>query len=119
MLGARACAGLEPARPVLVRGSDEGREQRMRFERLGFELWMELAAQKPGMVRNLADFHVNGVGSLAGDPQPSARQNLFVLPVELVTMPMTFADLRRSVSAFGEASRCEQAGIRSQPHGST
>ena len=43
---------------MLVGGADERSEQRMRLQRLRFELRMELAAQEPGMIRDLADLDV-------------------------------------------------------------
>ena len=61
--GSRACDA--PARvltvAMLVGGADERLEQRMRLHRLRFELGMELAAEKPGMVGDLADLDVRAV----------------------------------------------------------
>ena len=54
---------------VLQRGADEGFEQGMRLERLGFELGMELAAEIPGMAGELADFDVDAVRGFAGEAQ--------------------------------------------------
>src|SRR5262245_10715922 len=42
---------------ILVGGRDKGPEQRMRLERLGFELGMELATQIPRVIGKLADLH--------------------------------------------------------------
>src|SRR5580700_9767640 len=60
---------------------DEGAEQRVRLERLGFELGMELAAQVPGMVPDFADFHVNSVGSLAGQAEAVLLEEIFIFAV--------------------------------------
>ena len=65
------------ARMTRVRGAsygraDEGDEQRVRLQRLRLELGMELAAEEPGMVGDLADLDVRAVGRLAGDAQAGA-----------------------------------------------
>src|SRR5215471_12996177 len=78
--------------PVLERCADEGAEQRVRLQRLGLELGMELAAQIPGMIGQLADLHVNSVRRFAGEAQSMPLQNAFVLAIELVTMTVALAD---------------------------
>src|SRR6202035_3611422 len=83
---------------ILVSCAKEGCKQRMRLKRLGFELWMELAAQEPRMVRDFADFHVHAVRRLAGNAHTACRENLLVFPIELVTMPMPFTDLGLAIS---------------------
>ena len=60
----------DPPLPVLSRRSDERLEQRVRLHRLALEFRMELASEKPGMIRDLADLDVRIIGRLAGDPQP-------------------------------------------------
>ena len=45
----------------------EGGEERMRFERLGFEFGVELAAEEPGVIGGFDDFDVIFVGGAAGD----------------------------------------------------
>ena len=50
-------------------GADECAEQRMRLERLRFELGMELAAEVPRMIRDLADLDIHAVRGLACEPQ--------------------------------------------------
>src|SRR5271155_2365421 len=52
MFGTHALRRLRALQPLRARGSDECGEQRVRFERLGLEFRMELAAQEPGMIRN-------------------------------------------------------------------
>jgi len=52
---------------VLERGADEGGEERVRLEGLGFEFGVELAAEEPRVVRGFDDFDVVVVGSTAGD----------------------------------------------------
>src|ERR1035437_10017875 len=50
---------------LLFRRADEALEQRVRLHGLGFELGMELAAQIPRMVADLADLDVRTVRRLA------------------------------------------------------
>src|SRR5438034_6048576 len=69
----------QPSLAILVGGPDEGPEQRMRLERFRFEFGMELAAQIPGVVADLADLDVGVVRCLAGDPEPGGRQDLLIL----------------------------------------
>ncbi len=64
-LASRARAGLF----VFQRGADEGGEERMGFERLGFEFGMELATEEPGVLGGFDDFDVIFVGSAAGDAE--------------------------------------------------
>ena len=47
-------------------------EQRVRSERLGFELGMKLAAHEPRMIGNLHDLHVDAVRRAARDTEPGA-----------------------------------------------
>ena len=52
---------------VLEGSADESRKKWMGLERLGFEFGMELAAEKPGMVRHFDNFNVIFVGGAAGN----------------------------------------------------
>jgi|GEM_PF-5409333 len=47
---------------VLMRGGDEGLEQRMRLVGLALEFWMELARDKKRMVFRLEDLDEFAVG---------------------------------------------------------
>src|SRR5712691_11559005 len=108
---------LHPAALVLERGADEGTEQRMRLQRLGLELGMELAAQIPGVIRDLSDLDVNGVRRFTREPKSVPLQDVFVFAVEFVTVAMALADFGFSVSGAREAAGCEQARISAQAHG--
>src|ERR1035437_2831227 len=77
---------------LLFRGADEALEQRVRLHGLGFELGMELAAEIPRMVADLADLDVGIVGRLARDLKARRLQALFVLAIELVAVAMAFVD---------------------------
>src|SRR5690348_11760902 len=59
----------DTALAVLVRRADEGLEQGMRLHGLGLELGMELAAEKPRVIGDLADLDVGAVRGLSRDAQ--------------------------------------------------
>src|SRR5208283_206531 len=50
-----------PLQPVLVSRSHESLEQRMRLQRLGFELGMKLAPDEMRMVRKLHDLDIRSI----------------------------------------------------------
>src|SRR5438105_1253789 len=103
---------------IVERGAHERAEQRMRLQGLRLELRMELAAQEPGMIRELADLDVNAVGSLSGQPQTVLFQNSFVFAIEFVAVAMTLADLTPPVCLTCETVVRQLAGIRPQAHSS-
>jgi len=67
-------AGGAVRRGTLAGRADERGEQRMRFQRRGLELRMELAAQEPRVVGDFHDFHVDAIRRAAGDGRPPAAQ---------------------------------------------
>src|SRR4029077_13399621 len=71
---------------VLEACVNERRKQRMRNQRLRFELGMKLAADEPGVVRDFHDFDVDAVRSAAGDAESSARERVFIFAIKLVTV---------------------------------
>ena len=81
----------------LVAGFDESSEQRVRRERLRFELRMELDRDVPGMRRQLDDLDEFPVERPADDLQPLIRQRLLVEAVEFVPMPVALVDDRLAV----------------------
>src|ERR1017187_2043109 len=109
---------LQPPHALLVGGPDERREQRVRMHRLGLELGVELAAQIPRMARDFADLHVRLVRRLPRNPQPGGRQDLFVLAVEFVAVPVPLDNLARAVRPAGETVLRQAARPPSQAHGS-
>src|SRR5690242_3510538 len=94
----------QPLEAVVIRRLDECREQRVRLERLGLELGVELAAEEIRMLllRQLDDFDIGTIGRRAGDAQACRGQRLLVFAVELVPMAMTLADLDCTVRFRGE-----------------
>ena len=85
-------------------------EQRMRRQRLGLKFRMELAAQKPRMLRRLDNFHVFSVGRPAGDAESRGQQSFFVLAIEFVAVPVALADFRFAVSLRGKRIRLRSHG---------
>ena len=73
-------------------GADECGEERMRFEGLGFEFGVELAAEKPWMLGRLDDLDVIFVGRAAGDEQAGVRESFLVVAVEFVAVAVALAD---------------------------
>src|SRR5260370_32998195 len=57
---------------VLVAGGDEVAEERVRLQRLGFELGGELAAEEEGGGGDLDDFEVGGVGGGGGEGEAAS-----------------------------------------------
>src|SRR5262249_30815896 len=100
------------------RRADECGEQRMRLERLGFELRMEMANEKPRGVRCLDDFHVIIVRRPSGDTQSGGPEDLFGLAVEIVTVAMPLADLCFAVSLVRKGTWLQFARPGAQAHGS-
>ena len=84
----------DPMRAEPARGPDERTEQRMRFERLRFELGVKLAAEIPGMILDLADLDVGAVGRLARDLETVRGQHFLEFAIEFEAMAMALADVR-------------------------
>src|SRR5208283_1979400 len=102
--------GAQPPLPEFVSRADKRLEQRMRLHRLGLELGMELAAQIPRVVGDLANLDVSVIGRLAGEAQAARLQPVFVLTVELIAMAVALVDFARAVRAVGEARFHQLAG---------
>src|SRR5438309_3776543 len=81
------------AMAVLPGCADERRKKRMGGQRLGLELRMELATQKPGVVGRFDDLDVDAVRSAAGDAQARRHERLFILAVKFVAVAVALADL--------------------------
>src|SRR3954469_15387563 len=88
----------------------------MGFERLRFELRVELATEIPRVVCNLAYFNVNAVRCLSGQLQSVAGENRLEFAVGIIAGPVPFADLFGPGSGAGEASLRKPAGICAQAH---
>ena len=89
----------------------------MRLERLGLELGVELAAEEEGVVGDLDDLDVGGVGGGAGDAQAGAGEQGFVLAVEFVAVAVAFGDFGAAVGLGGQRAGLEHAGPGAEAHG--
>jgi len=90
---------------IFQAGADEGGEERVRCQRLGFEFGMELAAQEPGMVRGFDYFYVDAVRCASSDAEAGARESFFVLAVEFVAMAVALGNFQLAVGFGGEGAR--------------
>src|SRR5689334_16827392 len=106
-----------PPHVLPIRRADELFEQRMRLHRLRFELGMELAAEEPRVVRDLADLDVRPVRRFTREPQPAGLQLVFVFPIELVAVAMPLVDIDLAVGAMSEAAFREMTRPASEAHG--
>src|SRR6516165_12369558 len=104
---------------MLVGRTNEGLEERMRLHGLRFELRVELAAQIPGVIRDLADLDVGAVRCFPGDAQPGGLQSVFILAVELVAVAVAFVDFALAIGLTRKAVFGQTAGPASQPHGAS
>src|SRR3954454_18467410 len=104
--------------PILVAGGYEVGKERVRLQRLGFELGMELAAEGEGVAGDLDDLDVGGVRGGSGQAEASSCEDGFVLAVELVPVAVAFGDLGCAVGLGGERAGLEDAGPGAEAHGS-
>src|SRR5690348_123177 len=106
--------GARTSVPFALGGSaDERSEERMRRERLGLEFRMELATEKPRMIRRLDNFHINAIGRLAADFEARSSERLFIIAIKFVAMAVTFRNFRRSVGARRKRTLLQFARPRS------
>src|SRR5229473_7259504 len=91
----------------------------MRLQRLRFELRMELATNEKRMTRNLHHLNVSPVRSRAGNAQPGGHHGLFILTIELVTMPVPLTDLGLAIYFGGQRARLDLARPCPEPHRAT
>ena len=89
----------------------------MGLERLGFEFGVELAAEKPGVVRHFHNFNVVFVGSASGNSEASGDEGFFKFAIKFVTVAVAFADFGLAVSLVRKGAGFEDAGPRSKAHG--
>src|SRR5215471_5520660 len=77
---------------------------------------MELASKEPGVIRQFNDFDEAAIPGLARQRQPICRQNLFVLGVEFIAVPVTLAYLGLAKDLLSQRAFFQQAFVRAQPH---
>src|SRR6188472_1671550 len=101
---------------VAVACLDESGEERMRRERLRFELGMELHRDVIGMRRQLDHLDELAVERAADNLEPLVGERLLVEAIELVTVPVALLDHLAAVELLRARARLELTGVRSQPH---
>src|SRR6266702_2536901 len=103
---------------VFQRRGNECLKQRVEIERLGLELGVELAADKPGMA---GDFHHLHQVPLLVDPrqhQPFGGEWFAEGVVKLIAMAVPLENLQAAVRLVGKTPLDERAGVGAEPHGS-
>ena len=108
-----------PLEAVLVSRANEALEHGMRFQRLGLELRVELAADEMRVIRKFDHFHISSVRRRTGDLESSSGQCAFVFTVEFITVAMAFADLKLAIDLVGQSTRLDFAGPGAQSHGAS
>src|SRR6266508_678872 len=98
--------------PTGVRRSHELPEERVRPRGPGPELWMELPPHEERVVRELDDLDQSSVGR-------EPREDLMVVGVDLVAVPMTLVHDLLPVGCRGPGPRHQVAGLCAQAHGPT
>src|SRR5712671_2617224 len=108
--------GLGLAGLVLQRGLDERRKERMPAAGRRSEFRMELAADEPGVRRQLD--HLAQLLALgeAGNAQALVLQSLHVLVVDLVAVAVAFVDHVRAVDLARQAPGLERGALSAQAH---
>ena len=101
---------------IFEAGTDEGSEEGVRGERLGFEFGVKLAADEPGVIGHFNDFDVDAVGRATGDAEAGARQSGFVFTIEFVAVAVALGDFEGAVGFGCEGAGLEFAGPRAQAH---
>src|SRR5579883_590402 len=107
---------LSATEAVLIRRFDEGRKQRMRLQRLGFELGMELATEEERMVGQLHNLDVGPIWCRAADAQAAGDQRALVLAIELVAMAMALADFALTVGLMRQRTWLQLARPGAETH---
>ena len=73
-------------------GLDKSGEQRVRAVWSGFEFWMGLCGDEPGMIRKLDHFDDPSVRGDAGQLHTVFRQGLAVIVVDLIAVTVAFVN---------------------------
>src|SRR5690349_21075595 len=106
--GARICGSTRRMiAPVFDAGANKSGKKRVRREWLGLKFRVELAPDKPGMIGHFDDFDVHTVRRATRDAEARARQNLGILGVEFVAVPMPLGDFTRAISLCRKRTRLE------------
>src|SRR3954453_2447627 len=101
---------------LLDERSNEAGEQRMRAQRLRFQLRVILPADEPGMPRQLDRLRQHPIRRHARKPHPGRLETLAVIDVHLVAVPVPFADPIRFVDARDQRFLGELPRVSPEPH---
>src|ERR1700722_17263528 len=88
----------------------------MRLQRLRFEFGMELASDEEWMAGNFDDLDVSSIRRRAGNLEAAGRHRLFILAVELITMPVALADFGLAIDVLRQRPRLKLARPRPESH---
>src|SRR5258708_18438236 len=101
---------------VVEGGFEESREQRMAGARGRGKLRMKLAADQPGMRRQLDRLaQLLSLGE-AGDAQALVLQSLHVLVIDLVAVAVALVDHVRAIDLARKAPGLERGALSAQAH---
>src|SRR5690606_7814629 len=106
-----------PQRLMVQRGADEPGKQRMAVPGRRTELRVELAADEPGVVRELHDLHQRAVRGRARDHEAVLLQLAAVAVVELVAVPVPLHDGFLPVEVPRQRPLCQHARLAAEAHG--
>src|SRR6266581_3324109 len=108
--------GLGLAGLVIQSGFDESGKERMAAAGRRSEFRVELAADQPGMRRQLDHFAQLLALGEAGNAQALVLQSLHVLVVDLIAVAVAFVDHVRAVDLAREAPGLERCALSAQAH---
>src|SRR5881394_2676 len=112
--GLRAGAGV--LLPVLQRGADEAREQRVGAHRPRLELRVELAAHEPGVIGQLDHLDERAVGRQPGAAHPELGEHVAIGVGHLVAVAVALAHFGGAVDLRHARARAQAAGIGAEAH---
>lgn len=100
-------------------GFDEAGEERVRFVRPGEEFRVELAGHVERVIGDLDDFREIVIRMYGADGEAGAFQGFAIDGVELVAMPVAFADLKFAVELMGPGAFFNEGVVPAEAHRAT
>lgn len=97
-------------------GSDKVAKQWVGIEGVGFEFWVILHGDEPGVVWDFDDFDEIPVRAGSGRVHAGFDQAFFVRWIEFESVAMSFRDFLRAVRLTRFRFFCKDARLRSEPH---
>src|SRR5712691_10433412 len=102
---------------VVVAGSDEAFEQRVRLVRLALEFRVELAGDKERMIFQLDYFDQLSIRGKPAEDEPGLFKALAVGVVELVAMAVALVDEEGTIEMIGQGAHDQLTRLGAQSHG--